>query len=91
MQQLASERMATHHLWGVLAELWRAGGALSGFEIRGDELTVRGGAPAATSVLAAISKLPQVRSAKFDAPVRSDYGQENFTIVLTLVTSESRP
>jgi hypothetical protein len=91
MQQLASERMATHHLWGVLAELWRAGGTLSGFEIRGDELTVRGGAPAATSVLAAISKLPQVRSAKFDAPVRSDYGQENFTIVLTLVTSESRP
>jgi len=90
MQQLAGERVATHHLWAVLAELWRAGGVLNGFEIRGSELTVRGASPSATTVLAALAKLPQVRGAKFDAPVRSDYGQENFTIVLTLVAPETR-
>ena len=90
MSQLANERIATYHLWAVLAELWRAGGTLTGFEISGSEVTLRGGSPSATAVLAALTRLPQVRGAKFDAPVRSDYGQENFTIILTLVTPGTR-
>lgn len=87
MSRLTAERLATHYLWGVLAEMWRSGGSLMGMQLDGDQLTLRGRAAQskATDVLAALSKLPQVRAARFDAPVRSEYDQEGFVIVLTLV------
>ncbi len=90
MHKLSMEQVETHYLWGVVAEVWRVNGGISGAQIDGDEIVLRGGAPAATEVLSAISRLPQVRDARFAAPVRSDYGQESFTISLVLVRPEVR-
>ncbi len=87
MNQLAAERLATHYLWGVLAEMWRSGGSLMGMQLDGNQLTLRGRAAQskATDILAALSRLPQVRAARFDAAVRAEFDQEGFVIVLTLV------
>ena len=90
IHRVADQRIPTYHLWEVLAETWRAGGAVTGVEMEGERIILRGTSSAATTVLAALSKLPQVKGAKFDAPVRSEFGQENFTIELTFTFSREK-
>lgn len=90
MTTLARERPATHRLWGVVADVWRAEGSLNAVQLEGDKLVLRGGAPVATNVLAALSKSNELSGAKFDAPVRSPEILQIFTIAGTLTGGAKR-
>jgi hypothetical protein len=80
-----AERRSTYRLWQVASVAWGKGAELIGVELLDDQLVVRGNAPVATDVLAAVSAIPGVAEARFSSPVRTGrQGREEFAISLSL-------
>ena len=85
LDEMLEGRAETYRLWRVVGTAWASGARLSAIELEDFELTLRGSAPAATDVLAALDQSPGVAGARFSAPVRSGKGGlEDFAITLTL-------
>jgi hypothetical protein len=83
--EVLASRADTYGLWRIVGLAWANGARLSAIELEDFELTLRGSAPAATDVLAALDQSPGVEAARFSAPVRSGKGGlEDFAITLTL-------
>lgn len=82
-QDVAS-RALIHPDWDVLNTAIELGARLQ--TMGGDGLTMqlRGQAPSASAVLAAVGKLPQVKSAVFSGAVRKNRGNDDFTLDITL-------
>lgn len=83
--EVLASRADTYGLWRIVGLAWANGARLSAIELEDFELTLRGSAPAATDVLAALDQSPGVEGARFSAPVRGGKGGlEEFAITLTL-------
>lgn len=82
--QILAGRRDTYEVWRLAAEAWKRGARLTGLQLADSRLTLRGSAPAATDVLAAIAAAPGVADARFSAPVRREAAGEEFAISLTL-------
>lgn len=86
-----SERRYTFRLWQVVAVAWSKGAQLKNIELRDDTLTLRGSAPLATDVLAAVDAIPGFSDAKFSAPVRSSSaGGEEFSLAVKMLREPTR-
>ena len=91
LRKLLVARPDTYHLWRLVGLAWSKGAQISSVELEDFELTLRGSAPAATEVLAALDQDPEVDGARFSAPVRgSKGGLEDFAITLTLAGEPDR-
>jgi hypothetical protein len=85
LEKVLEGRSNTYELWRVVGLAWTNGARLSAIELEDFELTLRGSAPTATDVLAALDQSPGVEGARFSAPVRGGKGGlEDFAITLTL-------
>lgn len=82
---LLGNKVDTYRIWQVASVVWASGATLNSIELKDRELTLRGSAPVATEVLAAVDRTPGVEGASFSAPVRGKGGTEDFVISLTLV------
>lgn len=82
--EILAGRHDTYEVWRLAAEIWRRGAILTGLQLADTRLTLRGTAPDATDVLAAIAAAPGVADARFSAPVRREAAGEEFAISLTL-------
>ena len=80
-----TDRQYTYLIWECVAAAWSKGAAITDVRLVDGLLTIRGSAPSATDVLAAIAALPGASDAKFAAPVRSGAGGgEEFSVSLKL-------
>jgi Fimbrial assembly protein (PilN) len=89
LAQLSEEFSAqslAHHNWQIIAMLLDEGATLTRITYKEGQLTVRGNAEKASSVLAAIAKSTIVESASFNGPVRSSRGADAF--VMQIVPKE---
>lgn len=89
LAQLSGEFSAqslTHHNWQIIAMLLDEGATLTRITYKEGQLTIRGIAEKASSVLAAIAKSTLVESASFNGPVRSSRGTDAF--VMQIVPKE---
>lgn len=72
-------------VWEVAATVWRFKGAIYGFNVSGDRLTVRCTAPEATAVLEALRTLKGFSDARFDTAVRQGGVGQEFVVTLRRV------
>lgn len=84
------ERVAAYPVWRVVAQAWQKGAALNGLALADGRLTLRGSAPVATDVLAALAAEAGVEDARFAAPVRQTGRGEQFVITLSFADGGSR-
>lgn len=83
--RVLTDRQYTYLIWECVAAAWSKGAAISDMRLIDGLLTIRGTAPSATDVLAAIAALPGASDAKFASPVRSGAdGGEEFSVSLKL-------
>ncbi len=78
--QLHRERKPVLPIWGGLDAVWRAGGLVQAVNWDEKRAAIRGRAPDATAVLAALRKVPQIKGAGFSAAVRQESGNQEFVI-----------
>lgn len=85
------ERRDTYRLWQVVAVAWRKGAVINNVDLKDATLTLRGSAPVATDVLAAVGEIPGFADAKFSSPVqRGESGQEEFSLQVTMQARADR-
>ena len=78
---LWSSRTDTQLLWAAVASTIDNGARIVQIQLTDQRASIRGYAPEAADVLAALTELPQIEDVNFDAPVRADRnGRENFTL-----------
>jgi hypothetical protein len=89
--QLARERKPILPVWGGLDAVWRAGGLVQAVNWDEKRAAVRGRAPDATAVLAAMRKVSQIKGAGFSAAVRQESGNQEFVIQFEIDPSAPFP
>jgi hypothetical protein len=73
--------MDTQLLWAAVASAIDNGARITQVRLSDERVSIRGYAPDAADVLAALTASPQFHDVNFDAPVRADRnGRENFTL-----------
>jgi hypothetical protein len=78
---LWSSRMDTQLLWAAVASALDNGASIAQVRLSDERVSIRGFAPEAADVLAALTASPHFHDVSFDAPVRADRnGRENFTL-----------
>ena len=78
---LWSGRMDTQLLWAAVASAVDNGAKIAQVRLTDERVSIRGFAPEAADVLAALTASPHFHDVSFDAPVRADRnGRENFTL-----------
>lgn len=89
LADLLARRQPSYRLWQVVAAAWAKRAEVTGIELRDAELVLRGTAPVATDVLAAVAALPGVNDARFSASVRAgSKGTEQFAISLKMTGAD---
>ena len=84
LAQVIGERQPSYRLWRLAALAWQRGASIEGLSLLDGGLTLRGNAPLATDILAALAAAPGVGDARFGAPVRKEGAREEFIITLEL-------
>ncbi len=78
-----SPQTIVHNHWRIIGHLLENGATITRITYKDGELTVRGSAEKASSVLAKIAEFEQVQSASFNGPVRSYRGSDVFVMNIT--------
>lgn len=78
-----STQALVHNHWSIIAKLLDEGATITRITYKNGELTVRGSADKASSVLANLAAYESVQSASFNGPVRSSRGSDVFVINIT--------
>ena len=86
LSQEFSQQSLIHHHWQIVSKLLDEGATITRITYKEGELTVRGSAEKASSVLASIAEFEAVKSASFNGPVRSSRGVDAF--VLQIIPKE---
>lgn len=84
---VVADRRDTYRLWQPVAVAWSKGANIDAIQLQDAKLVLRGSAPVATDVLAALSSIPGFADAKFSSPVREgSSGRQEFNVTLTMIT-----
>jgi hypothetical protein len=87
---LWSSRTDTQLLWAAVASAVDNGATIAQVRLSDERVSIRGYAPEAADVLAALTASPHFHDVNFDAPVRADRnGRENFTLSFLFETSSA--
>lgn len=85
LAEVLNGKVYSYDLWKIVAAVWANGALIKDVSLSGEELTIKGIAPNATDVLAAVDEAWAASGARFTAPVRRDSsGGDSFSITLTL-------
>jgi hypothetical protein len=88
---IVADRRYTYRLWQPVAVAWSKGANIDAIQLQDAKLTLRGSAPVATDVLAALSAIPGFADAKFSSPVREgSSGRQEFNVTLTMLAEADR-
>jgi len=83
---VVADRRDTYRLWQPVAVAWTKGANIDSIQLQDAKLVLRGSAPVATDVLAALSAIPGYADAKFSSPVREgSSGRQEFNVTLTML------
>jgi hypothetical protein len=81
LAELWSSRADTQLLWAAVASALENGARIAQVQLTDERVSIRGYAPDAAGVLAALTASPHFDDVNFDAPVRADRnGRQNFTL-----------
>ena len=88
---VVADRRSSYRLWQPVAVAWSQGARIDAIQLQDAKLTLRGSAPVATDVLAALSAIPGFADAKFSSPVREgSSGRQEFNLTLTMLPEADR-
>jgi hypothetical protein len=88
---IVAERRGSYRLWQPVAVAWSKGANIDAIQLQDAKLTLKGSAPVATDVLAALSTIPGFADAKFSSPVRAgSSGRQEFNVTLTMLAEADR-
>jgi hypothetical protein len=88
---VVADRRSTYRLWQPVSVAWGKGASIDSIQLQDAKLTIRGSAPEATDVLAALSAIPGFADAKFSSPVREgSSGRQEFNVTLTMLPEADR-
>jgi hypothetical protein len=85
LADLWSDRVATRRVWRGVGIALNQGATISRVDLEGRRVSVRGSAPDAAEILAALSGMSEFADVAFEAPVRRERtGRQAFAVAFTL-------